>query len=303
MINDVCNVSAPSGNEEQMREYIKEQLSGRFEEIKVDDFGNLVCRSGNGGLCIECGMDSCGIMIVSVEKDKAHLAGVGGINAEYLIDKKVVFKNGSFGIVRYDGKVAAESKISDLYLECESDKVDIGDFGVVQTDYCENYEKVFANGLGNRIGLAAVMTAAKKADKVKDLTIIFSAQKRLGARGIQAFFGANKFDTVITVDGAECKDGIKSGDGCFLVVVDKAGVCKQALVERIKNAATEKEIRVTPAVSDQDFCMAHITTLGSGAAGGAIAIPVIHKNRSLEGVSKSDFDETTKLLEILMKEF
>lgn len=303
MIDKIFNIFSPSGSETLMRDFIAEQLKDYFDEIKTDDIGNLICKSANGGVCIECGMDSCGIMIVSTEKDKARFAGVGGINAEYLIDKKIIFKNDVFGIARYDGKTPAEAKISDLYIECEEGSLRTGSFGVVSTEYCEDKLRMFANGLGNRVGLAAVLTAAKKSAKHQNLTILFSAQKRLGSRGIQAFFAANEFDTVITVDGVECKNGIKSNEGCCLTVVDKVGVCRKSLSEKIKEVAIENGIRLKTSVSDQDLCMGHITTAGKGAACAAVVIPVEHKNSSFESVNKEDFDETVKLIEILMKGF
>ena len=301
MIGDICKVFAPSGAEDEMRKFIEEQISGLFDEIKTDNIGNLIAKSGTGNFCIECSMDSCGIMIVSSKDGKAHFAGVGGINAEYLIGKKILFADGRLGIVRYDGKTPSESKISDLYLEADTDDINVGDFGVVKSGYCETSAKMFANGLGNRIGLAAVIEALKMSPKPENLCVVFSAQKRLGARGIQAFFGANEFDKVVTVDAVPCGSGVKSGNGCALVVADKAGVSDVGFKTELCDLISEKGIRANMTVTDADLCMGHIITSGTGTACVAVGIPVSHKDKNFECVEKSDFLDAVKFLSAMIE--
>jgi putative aminopeptidase FrvX len=65
---------------------------------------HMIPHETEGMLITFCGLDGCGIMLTSIEEDKVHFAGVGGINAEYLIGKKIIFDDGNIGIVRFDGK-------------------------------------------------------------------------------------------------------------------------------------------------------------------------------------------------------
>ncbi len=286
MINEIYKVFSPSGSEGQMREYIIKKIEGIFDEVKTDTFGNLVAKSGEGKFCVECSMDSCGIMIVSIKEGKAHFAGVGGINSEYLIGKKILFSNGDIGIVRYDGKTPNESKISELYLECDTEKLNIGDFGVVKSGYCETNDKIFANGLGNKIGLAAVMETLEKFDRIDNLCVLFSSQKRLGARGIQAFFGINEYDHVLTVD-AVSKDNVK---GCAFVVADQNGVCSTEFKNELK------KVDESFAVTDENLCIANISASGKGASCAALVIPIANKNRNFEMAEKVDFDKCVNAL-------
>ncbi|MBR5155807.1 MAG: hypothetical protein IKW62_04955 [Clostridia bacterium] len=279
MISEIYSVFSPSGREEKMREYIADKISGIFDKVESDNFGNLVARSGNGDFCIECSMDSCGIMIVHIEDGKAYFAGVGGINAEYLIGKKILFCDNSIGIVRYDGKTPNEAKVSDLYLECDSSNLKIGDFGVVKSGYCETGDKMFANGLGSKIGLAAVLETLTKFEKIDNLCVLFSSQKRLGARGIQAFLGANEFDKIITVEGV----ADKSIKACALVVADRNGVCNTDFKDELEKVIDNI------AVTDDDLCMGNITASGKGAKCAALGIPVSHKDKNFECVKKTDF--------------
>ncbi|MBQ2931993.1 MAG: hypothetical protein IJE62_04005 [Clostridia bacterium] len=300
MIRNEYTVFAPSGSEQKMIEFVKEKLSAKFEKIRVDALGNLICSSGDGGLCIECGMDTCGIMMVEIDKHKSRFAGAGGINAEYLIDKKIEFKDGNFGFARYDGDDASKSKICDLYLEGDSEPLKIGDFGVVASEFSEDSNKIYGNSIGNRVGLSVVSQALEACGKIENLTVIFSAQKRTKARGIQAFFAANEFDRVITIDGAECSGAIKTGKGSFLVVADKIGTAPKEFVDEISKKADKNGVRLEKAVVGQDFCIGTIATLGKGTACVAIAVPVNNKNKTIESIEKSDIDECVKLLKILI---
>lgn len=300
MIRNEYTVFAPSGSEQKMTEFVKEKLSTKFEKIRVDALGNLICSSGNGGLCIECGMDTCGIMMVEIDKEKSRFAGAGGINAEYLIDKKIEFKDGNFGFARYDGKNAQESKICDLYLEGDTSALKIGDFGVVASEFSEDGNKIYGNGIGNRVGLSVVLKALETCEKIENLTVVFSAQKRTRARGIQAFFAANEFDRVITIDGAECSGAIKVGKGSFLIVADKIGTAPKELADEISKKADENGVRLEKAVVSQDFCMGTIATLGKGTACAAIAVPVNNKNKTIESIEKADISECVKLIKTLM---
>lgn len=303
MLNDICKVFSPSGNEEEMGKYLMDSLNGVFDEISRDTFGNYICKKGNGGILIECGMDVCGIMIVSADDKKAHFAGVGGINSEYLIGKKILFKDGRRAVVRYDGNTPGESKISDLYLEGEISQLKTGDFGIVKCGFFETETEMFGNGLGNRIGISVVIEALKKAKELKNITVLFSAQKRLGGRGIQAFFGDSEFDNVITVDTVDSGSLIKKGDGCGLAVADKTSVCKGIFKARLEEIADLENIKRVLVATDDNLLMGNIATTGKGVNCAGLVVPVSNKNKNFECVNKSDFNEAVKFLTALMENF
>lgn len=302
MIKELCKVIAPSGCEEQVRGLIKRYVKDKFENIQTDKLGNLICGSTSAQLCIECGMDSCGVMVVAVEDEKAYITGVGGINTEYLIGKKILFNDGRFCIVRYDGKASAESKMSDLYLEGDTDKLTIGEFGVVKSGYCETEDRMFANGLGNKIGIATVIEALNKLEDTSRVCVIFSAQKRLGAKGAQAFFENNGFERVVTVDALLCEKGIKSGKGCVLIASDKNFVCSKEFKNSLVQCAERNNKELTVAVTDKNMCMAQMGAVGKGAECVGIAIPTFCKDVNFECVCKKDFEAAAEFLSAVIKE-
>jgi endoglucanase len=296
VIEKICSTFAPSGCEQIIRDYIISKVQGRFDEISVDNLGNLICKNNNSNLCIECGMDTCGVMITAVKNDRAYFAGVGGINAEYLVGKKIVFKDGKCGTVRYDGDKASDSKISDLYLDIDTKTLKIGDFGAVKPTFFKTKNNLYANGIANRIGLAAVLKAIEKADKLHNISVVFSAQKRFGAKGIRAFFGVNGFDEVITIDGLSCNTTVKSGKGCCLVVADKAGICTTNLRKKIQDIFLNDGIKAYMVATEEDMCMGQIKASGKVRECIAIGVPYERKNNELEFVNQKDFENAYLLL-------
>ena len=302
MLSSICDIFSPSGKENKMQDYLKNQLAPLFDKIEVDPLGNVTAQKGKPfGFALECGMDTLGVMIVSKSEGKAFFAGVGGINAEYLNGKKIVFENGEFGIVRCDGKLTAETKLSDLYLEMDTEHINVGDFGVLDAGFSQNSTKIFANGIGDRVAIMSVVSALKKANLPQNLCVVFTAQRRIGGKGLRAFFGANTFKNIVTVDGITNIGGVKSGNGCAVIAVDGREVSNPIFRGKIEKLADENNIKYQKSVTDENLCIEFISTSGVGAVCCALGIPVGYKGKAYESVEKSDLDSTTELIKKLIE--
>ena len=294
-MKEIFEVFAPSGSEEAMVELLKKRFSGMFDRFEVDNMGNLSAVSGEGSLCIECGMDSVGVMITAREDNCARFAPVGGVKVCDVLGRTMIFGDGSRGKVCCDeGKDQKDAKLSDLFIEFKEIYPPIGDFGVIEPEYNEEDCAVTGYGIQNRIGLAAVCKAIEETRDLGDVTVLFSAQKRLGARGLTAYFRVHSFDAVITVD--------KSGDdGCTIVAKDERAVADRDLRMRLEKIAEEKDIFAETVVSDSNFCMENIS-VSCGDPCIAIGISVLTGEGEPERVSRSDFGGAVKLLAEIMKE-
>ncbi len=294
MIKEIFETFSPSGNEEGIRELLKKQLSGIFEKIETDNLGNLIASSGDDSLCVECGMDSTGIMVVSKTDNRLYFASVGTIKPIDLADRTIVFSNGCTGTVKYDDELDLKSaKISDLYIEMDTVDISIGDFGAVVSEFYEDECGFSGYELKNRIGLVAVCSAFKVVGEVENVTLLFSAQKRLGARGIRAFFGTHSFDKIITVDAC-------TNDGCVVVAKDARAVASVDTRKELEEIVTEKNLDAETAVCDDDFGIEQILITDNLC--GAVGISVLCEEGESQRVNKTDFDTAVKLLtEILNK--
>ena len=279
-----------------MTEYIKNEF--HFDDAYTDKTGSLIVRRGNGkALCIECGIDTPGIMAVSSENGEIRFTGFGGISPQILTDRKIIFPSGAWGIVRCSGKCDENTKISDLFAEIEGGSVNIGDFGVLDSEFCETDSRFFSNNLSAKAGLIAALSAIQGPHgSSAGFTAAFTAQKRLGARGIRSFFGNSDFEHVLTIDSVSCGRGVKSGDGCAIIAKDTRCVSDPVFRRKIEDLAEDRGIRHYTAVCDDNLYIENITTAGKGAVCAAVCIPVGCKGQNLEYAAKSDIESAAELI-------
>ncbi len=294
-MKEIIEAFAPSGEEGLLRELLTKKFRGRFDEISTDNMGNLIARSGSGKLCIECGMDSIGVMVVSKEAQGVRFSAVGEVKVDDVLGRKIIFADGAVGTVCCDDEMTSEkAKLSDLYIEIDTDLVEIGDFGGISAEYEEEECAYTAFGLKNRIGLAAVCKALENTDDPRDITVLFSAQKRLGARGIQAFFRVNDFEKIITVDKS-------TDDGFTIVAKDNRAVSNRNLRMELEALADKRDIFAETVVSRDSFCMEQIS-ISCGDPCAALGIAVLCEDGEPDRVNKSDFENAVSLLTGIIRE-
>jgi len=295
MTDRIFDMLSPSGTEDKIRMYITDCISSGFDSVKTDNMGNLILhKSGNGSkICIECGMDSRGVMVVSSKERKAYFSAVGQLKPDFLEGKKIIMEDGSLGIVRLDGTLSDSTKISDLYLELEAE-AEIGDFGVIYPDFTETDTNYYANNISDIIGAAAVIEALTGCETSCDLTVVFSVQKNLNGRGLRSFFAAHSFDKVISVTSCKC-------DNCALILKDKSAVSSPALEDELIILANENSIDIKPLVSDDNHLLGFIAHGNEGSPCIGLGIPVSHQGKTLEGIKKSDFENAVRLIESFVR--
>ncbi len=298
MLDKIFNTISPCGFEDKLRELIKSEFGNKFDEVNIDNIGNLILhkKGNNKKICLECGMDSFGVMVVSCENEKICFSAVGGIEP-YLLENKIIsFVNGASGVVRYDGNDIKEAKLSDLYIELDAGTVNIGDFGAVASDFRETEDKIFKSELSQKLALSVVLEIIRKIDKFKcDLTILLSAQKRLGARGLFAFLSENKFDILITVDAV----GDNINKGCQIIAKDKRGLPSSDLRRYAESVANKNKIPFITVVCNENIYLENIAASGSEANCVALGVGVKHKGKNLEYALKSDVAATAQLIEAI----
>ena len=92
----LCQIPAPSGWEEPMRDYLMEACCPYAETMRVDGMGNLIVKKrgterGTFSLLIAAHMDEVGLIVRQVT-DEGYLKfdTVGGIDRRILLGKRVL---------------------------------------------------------------------------------------------------------------------------------------------------------------------------------------------------------------------
>ncbi|MBQ9757394.1 MAG: hypothetical protein IJW15_03120 [Clostridia bacterium] len=292
MIRDILTTFSVSGSEKKVRQLLIESLKDKFDQVCTDCLGNVIAKKGvSQKLLVECGMDSPGIMVVDNSDGQVWFSAFGGLKPKDLIGKKIIFENGFCSEVKYDGEKSDDAKISDLYIDADSTKISIGDFGILNHEFTEDSESYFGYGLKSRAGLLAVYQAVQ--DVAGDFAVLFSAQKRIGGKGIKAFLGENSFARVITVD-ALCEK--KDGGGAGIVAKDSTAVASVNLRKALEDTAKAKKIDAKTVVSDENFFGSSFLTSGSGADWTGIGVLVEKTEDGKEKLCKKDFENSVRLL-------
>ncbi|MFN2160135.1 MAG: M42 family metallopeptidase [Anaerolineales bacterium] len=223
LLERLCNASAVSGDEAEVRKIVIEEVRAVADEIKVDVLGNVLARRFGDGenrlkVMLAAHMDEVGMMVIHDEgKGIFRFELVGGIPAHFLPAKSVaVGKNkipGIIGAAPIHLTSAAERQnlisVDDMRLDVGPDNgeyVEIGDRVVFSTEFADHDNAVFAKALDDRIGVSILIQLLKNAPKNIDLFAAFTVQEEVGQRGASAAAFELDPDIAIVIDSTPAND-------------------------------------------------------------------------------------------------
>ena len=95
LLKELTELNGVSGDEREVREFIKTNAKDYSDDIKVDSMGNLICvKKGNNAkhkLMISAHMDEVGFMVTGYgEGGVLKFATVGGIDSRILLGKRLI---------------------------------------------------------------------------------------------------------------------------------------------------------------------------------------------------------------------
>jgi len=92
LLEKLVNAFGVSGNEENIREIIKDEIKDHVDEVSVDKLGNLIARKKGEApkVMLASHMDEIGLIVKSIEKGgKISVSAIGGIEAVTLLGERV----------------------------------------------------------------------------------------------------------------------------------------------------------------------------------------------------------------------
>lgn len=200
-LEKLCNISATSGRETPVSDYIIKEI-GAFAECKKDKNGNLICfkkgkKSSARKIMIDAHMDEIGLIATYITSEGfIKFSAVGGISPAVTSGRRVVFENGTVGVIlsKPVHLASAEEKkkysdISGLYIdigatskeEAES-LVSLGDTAVMQGEFKLQGNSVISRALDDRVGVAVLLKLLKEESEF-DFYATFTVQEEVGCRG------------------------------------------------------------------------------------------------------------------------
>jgi putative aminopeptidase FrvX len=324
LLEELSNASGPSGYEGDVRKIIKEKIIGYVDEIKVDNMGNIIAHKKGVGkkVIVDAHMDEVGFIITGYNEDGTlKFYSLGGI-AQNVIPSKVVLVGerkipGVIGVKPIHLQSSDERIKSVAYNECcidigAKDKeetkrlVNLGDFAVFDTEFSEFGEGLYkGKAFDDRMGCAVLIEALKENYKC-DLYGVFNVQEEVGERG--AFVSAFNLnaDIGIVLEGTICADmpsvpkhlsATEVGKGPAISIMDKTSIFDEDIANEIMEISNKNNIpyqRRRAIAGGNDAYAIHAS--GEGAKIATISVPCRYIHSSVSVASKSDFENTIRLL-------
>lgn len=322
LLDELVSLYGPSGNEKNIREYIKNEIKDHVDEISIDDLGNLIARKkGNGKkIMIAAHMDQIGLMVTDID-DKGFLrfTNIGGISPFITLSQQVIFGNGTMGVVSSEPiDDISKLKLSNMFIDIgannkeEAEKlVNIGDICVYRSEYGENDNVVFTRCLDDRVGCFVAIEALRRVDNpINDLYFVFTVQEEVGLRGAKTSAYKIGPDIGIVVDVTGSGDTPKAktfavglNKGTAIKVKDNSILTHPKLRQIMIDIAKENNIPYQLEVLEYggtDSGVIHLTK--EGVPSGVISIPTRYVHSTIEMASKNDIMNSIKLLIKLLEQ-
>lgn len=324
-LENLCNLCGTSGDENSVRDYILREIKD-YAECSVTPLGNIIAfKKGKNKtdkkVMIDAHMDEVGIIVSNVTQDgflKFHT--VGGINSSALLCRKVVFGNGTIGVIGCKpihltkGDEAKKApKSSDMYIDIGArDKdealcrVSIGDSAVFVGNFEKFSDTVFkSKAIDDRAGCAMLIDLIQN-DSEYDFHASFSVQEEVGLRGAATSTYTINPDFAIVLEGTTAADlnGVAEesrvctvGNGPAVSFMDGATLYDRALY----NAAVKSGLICQPkaAVAGGNNAGAIHKSVG-GVRTVAVSVPCRYIHSSSSIADEKDIENGIKLAKYML---
>jgi endoglucanase len=318
LIRKLVETHSPSGSEEKIRDVIRGEVASLADEIRVDPLGSLVVRKqgrdGGRRFVMAAHMDEIGVMVSYVdEKGFVRFTRMGGVGALTCVGSRVVFANGTTGIIGVEQKrenVSRIPQLEQLFMDVgattrEDCPVQIGDAAVFVRPLAVQGTRLIAKAMDDRIGCAVLIETLRRLTQTPhDLYFVFSVQEETTLSGARTSTYGIEPDLAIAVDVTgsgdvpECRPmAMELGKGPAIKVRDSGMIAHPAvrdiMVERAKAANIPYQMEVMEGGTTDAAAMQLVR---AGVPAGALSIPCRYVHSPSEMVDERDVEHGVRLL-------
>lgn len=327
LIKKLCESFGPAGREDKVRSLIIGELEKFNAEYSIDTLGNLIVARRNQGegakkILVAAHMDEIGLMITFIdERGFLRFIGIGGVLKNILPGMKVLFENGTTGVIGQEKiKEPKEFDLDRLFIDIGAEnreealkKVNIGDTAVLLSPFSWEGNRITAKSLDNRIGCAVVLEAMKRLSSLplpNEIYFVFTVQEEVGLRGARPVSYRLKPHYGLAVDVTrvgdtpepEFKTDVSLGKGPAVKIKDSSVICHPRITGLMIEVAETNNIPYQLEVLERggtDAGAIHLTR--EGIPSGGLSIPCRYIHTPVEMVDLNDVENSVLLLVELLK--
>lgn len=317
LLEKLVSIYGPSGEEELISNFIRQEISDYVDEIRTDELGNLIARKKGSGrkIMVSAHMDQIGFIVTDIDKEGfLRFSNIGGISPDISLSQNVIFKNGTIGVIFSEPtEESSKIKLENMYIDIgaknkeEAEKIiNIGDMCIYHNTFTHNENVVFTPYLDDRVGCFVAIEALKRLSKTEnDIYFVFSVQEEVGLRGAKTAAYGIEPDYGIAVDVTAHGDTPKAKrfaiglhKGVAIKVKDNSIITHPDVRNKLVSIAKTGNIPYQMEVLEfggTDSGAIHVTK--TGVPSGVISIPTRYVHSTVEMASKDDIKNSIYLLE------
>ncbi len=329
LIEKLTNLNGISGDEGEVRSFIKKEIEKYADEITVDTIGNLIAlKKGDSSkkVMLSAHMDEVGL-IVSGINDKGYIQfkTVGGIDTRVIISKKVVIgENKVKGIIgmkaihlQKRSERDSVPEVKNLFIDIGAKdkktaekKVKLGDYIAFDTQFEMLSEDTFkAKAVDDRAGCAALIELIKLPVKY-DTYFCFTTQEEVGLRGARVAAHRIMPDIALVLEATTCSDvyGAEEHEyvtslagGVVVTFMDRTTIVDKKFHKWLFEEAKEEHIPVQykrMTSGGNDAGRIHIT--GTGVKTASLSVPCRYLHSPCGIASKKDIQAMYDLAKLFL---
>lgn len=330
---ELCRLNGVSGNEDRVRDYIREKAAPYADSMRTDALGNLIVfkkgkKSTGNKVLIAAHMDEVGLIITKVTDDGfLKFDFVGGVDRRVTIGKHVVVgENNVPGVIGLKAihlvkrdEMKKAPKTESLYIDIGAKNKDEALELVQPGDYGSfvGAPEEFGDGLlkskaiDDRVG-CAIMLSLLRQELPLDVTFAFTAQEEVGTRGAfgAAFSVTPEIALVLETTTAADLPDVEShrqvcapGKGPVISYMDGATIYDRGLFEKLRGLAEDNNIPWQTKeyiAGGNDARTIQRTKAGVRVAAMSAAVRYLHAPASVG--SMADFENMERLSMLFLKD-
>jgi putative aminopeptidase FrvX len=334
LLGKLSNAHGISGYEGNVREIIKQEIKSYVDEVRVDNFGNLIAvkKGKSPAVMLAAHMDEIGLMTKYIDDDGfIRFAKVGGWFDQTLVNQRVLLhtKKGTVaGVIGSKPVHVMEDEEKKKTIEAKDMFIDVGAssranalaMGIEPGVPVSLDQKlvglandcVTGKAFDDRAGGVVLITALQRIAGLKiepTVMAVFTVQEEVGLKGAKtSAFGLNPdvavaIDTCIPGDhpGIKMADSpVKIGQGPAITVMDAGGrgvITHPKVLEWLRETAKTKGIACQVEVAERGTTDATAISLTrEGIPSGVISVATRYIHTPVEVLSLQDLSKTTNLV-------
>lgn len=315
LLKELCEMNGTSGREDKVREYIISRLGDI--PYTVDALGSIIVElkgkeRAKNKVMLAAHMDEVGFIATYICDDGLiKFDTVGGIVPAVISGRKVVFENGTEGVIGSKPVHLSSENEKNTLLTEDNLFIDIGardkaeavkyvlpgDTAVFRSNYCEMGEKIVSKALDDRTGCAIMLKMIEEGVKY-DTVFAFTVQEEAGLRGAGCVVNRVNPDYSIVLEATTASDiaGVSDssrvcvqGEGAVLSFMDNSTIYDKNVFNTALKLAEEKGIKAqvkTAVAGGNDSGSIHKS--GFGVKCCAISAPCRYIHSQSNMLQKSD---------------